>query len=206
MEANDLQVKLAITECEKDLANTTNRLCGMIRRSFSFMDGEMFKTLFKSLVRPLLEYGNTVWSPWYVKDVQLIENVQRRASKLVEGLQDLGYEERLQKLMLPSLVYRRLQGDLIQVHKYMHNHYDTESMFFIDEGSRTRGHTLKLVKEHCRKDVRKKFFSLRVNSLWNKLPSNVVSADTLNSVKSRLDALFGDKKYSCSKEDILSTV
>ena len=86
----------------------------------------MFNTLFKSLVRPLLEYGNTVWSPWYVKDVQLIENVQRRASKLVQGLQDLGYEEHLQKLKLPSLVYRRLRGDLIQVYKYMHNHYDTE--------------------------------------------------------------------------------
>ena len=83
---------------------------------------------------------------------------------------------------------------------------DDTTIFFIDEGSRTRGHNLKLVKEHCRKDMRKKFFSLRVNSLWNKLPSNVVSADTLNSFKSRLDALFGDKKYSCSKEDILSTV
>ena len=46
-------------------------------------------------------------------------------------------------------------------------------------------------------------FSLRVNSLWNKLPSNVVSADTLKSFRSRLDALFGDKRYSCSKEEIL---
>ena len=186
MEANDLQVKLAITKWEKDLgvnvdkdlkfsnhaevvANMANRLCGMIRRSFSFMDGEMFNNIFRSLVRPLLEYGNTVWSPCYVKDVQLIENVQRRASKLVQGLQDLGYEERLQELKLPSLVYRRLRGDLIQVYKCMHNHYDTESLFLIDEGSRTCGHNLKLVREHCGKDVRKKFFSLRVNSLWNKL-------------------------------------
>ena len=59
--------------------------------------------------------------------MQLIENVQRRASYLVQGLQDLGYVERLQELKLPSLVYRRLRGDLIQGYEDMHNHYDTES-------------------------------------------------------------------------------
>ena len=173
--------------------NKANRLCGTIRSSFYFMDGKMFNTLFKSLVRPLLEYGNTIWSPWYVKDVQLIKNVQRRVGKLVEGLQDLEYEEHLQELRLPSLVHRRLWGDLIQVYKYIHNHYDMESLSLIDERSRTRGHTLKLVKERCRKDVRKKFFSLRTNSLSNKLPSNIVAADMLNSFKGSLDALFGDK-------------
>ena len=151
------------------VSNKANRLCGMIRRSFSYMNGDMFKSLFKSLVRLHLEYGNTVWSPWYAKDVQNIENVQRRASKLVEGLEDLDYAERLRQLKLPSLLYRRIQGDLMQVYKYRHDHYDTES--------RTRGHNLKIVKEHCRKDVRKRFLSLRINTLWNKLPSNIVNAD-----------------------------
>ena len=150
------------------VSNKANRLCGMIRRSFSYMNGDMFNSLFKSLVRLHLEYGkkNTVWSPWYAKDVQYIENVQRRASKLVEGLEDLDYEERLRQLKLPN---RRIQGDLMQVYKYTHDHYDTES--------RTRGHNLKIVKEHCRKDLRKRFLSLRINTLWNKLPSNIVNAD-----------------------------
>ena len=70
----------------------------------------MFNSLLKSLVRPHLKY--TVWSPWYVEDVQLIENVQRRASKLFEGLKDLDYEERLRQLQLPSLLYRRIRGGL----------------------------------------------------------------------------------------------
>ena len=224
METKDSQVKLSVTECEKDLGVNVNRylkfsnhaeivpnkenwLCGMIRCSFSYRDGEdMFNSLFKGLVRPHLEYGNTVWSLWYVKDVQLVENVQRRASKLVKGLKDLDYEERLRQLKLLSLLYRRQRGDLIQVYKYSHNHYDTKTLFHIDEGSRTRGHNLKNIKENCRKDVRKRFFSLRINSLWNNIPSHVVNADTLNSFKKHLDILFGDMKYPCSKEDIFSIV
>ena len=116
-------------------------------------------------MKPHLEYGSTVRSAWYVKDVQLVENVQRRASKLVEGLGDLDYEERLRQLKLPSLLYRRLRGDLIQVYKYTYDHYDTASLFRIDEESKTRGHTLNIIKENCREDVRKRFFSLRINSI-----------------------------------------
>ena len=85
-------MKLKVTKYEKDLgvnvhkdlkfrnhaeivSNKANRLCGVIRRSFSYTDGDMFNTLFRSLVKPHLEYGNTVWSPWYVKGVQLVDNV-----------------------------------------------------------------------------------------------------------------------------------
>ncbi len=141
-----------------------------------------------------------------MKDVQLIENVQRRASKLVKGLKDLVYKQRLRKLQLPSLLYRRIRGDLIQFYKYTHDYYNTESLFRIEEKSRTRGHMFKIAKEHCNKDVRKKFFSLRINNLWNKLTTNIVNAGSLNDFKNLLDNLFGDKKYSCWKDDICSEV
>ena len=82
----------------KIVLNKANQLCKLVRCSYSYMNGDMFNSLFKSFLRPHLQYGNTVGSSWYVKDLQLIENVQRRASKLVEGLKDLDYEECLRQL------------------------------------------------------------------------------------------------------------
>ena len=97
MKENGTLVKLETSDCEKDLgvyvdkelkfskhaemaSNKANRIMGMIKCSFTCIDKEMFICLFKSLVRPHLEYSNAVWSPWYKKDVQIIENVQKRAS------------------------------------------------------------------------------------------------------------------------------
>ena len=86
----------------------------MIRRSFTYLDAEVVRTLYTSLVRPSLEYANAVWSPMYKKDAVAIENVQRRATKLVPKLKNLSYEERLKSLNLPSMYYRRARGDMIE--------------------------------------------------------------------------------------------
>ena len=85
---------------------------GMIRRVFTHLDKEMFLCLFKAFVRPQLKYANAAWSPHRVKDITAIENVQRRATKLIAGLKELSYEERLKQLKLPTLVYRRARGDM----------------------------------------------------------------------------------------------
>ena len=74
---------------------------GLIRRSFSFLNCDLFKRLYTTFVRPHLEYAQVVWSPHLVKQVKMIENVQIRATKLVDGLSDLDYPERLKKLELP---------------------------------------------------------------------------------------------------------
>ena len=132
MDGESGQCPLLETECEKDLgvhvdpalkfsahcekaASKANRLVGLIRRSFNYIDAQMMVQLFKSIVRPHLEYANVVWSPLYKKDSELLENVQRRATKLVPELRNCDYEERLRLLGLPSLTYRRLRGDLIEV-------------------------------------------------------------------------------------------
>ena len=77
--------------------------------------------LYKSLIRPILEYGNAVWCPYKAKDIDLIEDVQRYYTKRIIGMYDLSYEERLQALKLPSLCYRRVRGDMIEVFKITHN-------------------------------------------------------------------------------------
>ena len=179
----------------KVVVNKANRIVGMIRHAFTFMDCDMFRTLFSSLVRPHLEYGNVIWAPWYKKDIILIENVQRRATKLVSNIRNYSYVDRLKKLNLPSLTYRRLRGDLIEVYKYIYSYYCTEQLLQINRSSTTRGHSLKITKQHCKSNVRLRFFSLRVTNTWNNLPNSVVSAPSLNTFKNRLDAFYGERKF-----------
>ena len=84
----------------------------MIRRTFKNLDAEIFKPMFIALVRSHIEYGDTIWSPYKIKHIEAIERVQRRATKQITGLKYLTYEERLRKLKLPTLSYRRQRGDI----------------------------------------------------------------------------------------------
>ena len=175
-----------------------NRIAGLIRRSFECLDLETFNKLFTSMVRPHLEYGNSIWCPYKIRDIEAIEAVQRRATRQLPGMKDLSYEERLRKLKLPTLVYRRARGDIIEVFKHVTGTYKLESPFFqLNTDSITRGHNYKLKKERARLDLRKYFFPHRVVNLWNQLPQDVVNAPTLNSLKNRLDYLWrnADFKY-----------
>ncbi len=194
----DQEVVLTETVVEKDLgvnvdntltfsdhiqqaATKANNILGMIRRSYSYIDMQVLRQLYTSLVRPILEYGNVVWFPLYKKDALSIEKVQRRATKMVPGLEDLPYELRLEKMKLPSLYYRRARGDMIEVYKYLTGIYQTKSPLARDYGQRTRGHPLKLKKRYARLSVRQNYFSFRVVDLWNSLPEDVVTAPTVNS-------------------------
>ena len=130
--------------------NKANRLLGLIRRSYEHLDAESMKLLFVALVWPHLEFGNVVWSPRLEKDKKLVEGVQRRATKIIPGLKDLTYEQRLEKMKLPSMCYRRLRGDLIEVFKYTHNIYKlSDSLLELESRTNTRGHSYKLKKQRC---------------------------------------------------------
>ena len=72
---------------------------GLIRRTFVFLDKHNFNLLYKSLVRPHIEYGNIVWSPFQKADINLIENMQRRATRFIPEINKLDYQERLEKLI-----------------------------------------------------------------------------------------------------------
>jgi len=91
-----------------------NRMLGMIKRNFIDRSQETIILLYKSLVRPHLEYCCQLWSPYYKKDIKLIEGVQRRATKLVAGMQDFNYNDRLKQLGLQRLEGRRMRSDLIE--------------------------------------------------------------------------------------------
>ena len=162
-------------------------------------DTFVFNNLFKALVRPHVEYGQSVWAPWLIRQSITIENVQRRATKLVPELKDLSYKERLQKLNLPSLKYRRLRGDLIEVYKIMtmeNTNCNKQKLFNISDINQTRGHSMKLRMQHSNTNLRKYSFANRVITNWNNLPDSVVNATNINSFKNLLDRSLIDIMYN----------
>ena len=174
-----------------------NRVLGLIRRSFTYMDKEILVLLYKSMVRPHLEYCHSVTFPMYDRQAKLIEGVQRRATKLLNSLKDKPYIERLRELKLPTLHYRRRRGDLIEAYKYTHGLYTTAHKPLERDSNThgTRGHNFKLKKLRCKKNMRQHYFSLRVTDDWNNLSYEVVNAPSLDSFKSRLDKFLRDDQY-----------
>src|SRR5208282_235088 len=174
------------------LVSKANQLLGLIRRTFTYMDCALMKQLFTALIRPHLEYANVVWHPYLKKGIEMLEGVQHRATKMVPGLAKFSYEERLRRMDLPTLVYRRARGDAIEVFKYMNKIYKVNGPELLPlhettSGVRTRGHALKLWKRECRSQLRSNFFSMRIVNMWNSLPESVVTATSVNCFKGRFD-------------------
>ena len=111
-------------------ANKANKVLGLIRRTFDNLDGDMLVLLYKSLVRPPLEYCHAVVYSQYVKQENMLEAVLRRATRLVPKIGNKKYPERLNKLMLLPLAYRRRRGDMIEVYKLVYaQHIIIRSLF-----------------------------------------------------------------------------
>lgn len=119
--------KLNFSDNLAEQFNRKNRIEGIIRRTFVYLDLEMFKTLYKGLFKLHLEYAIQIWCPCLAKDIDIrvIENVQSRATKLVFEIKDLTYEERQMKIGLPTLSYRS-RGDMIDTYKVLCRKYDED--------------------------------------------------------------------------------
>ncbi len=198
----DLTFDCHITECVK----SANKILGLIRRTYHHLDSDTLRTLYVALVRPKLEYGNVVWSPRLQSHIDELERVQRRATKLVSSLRDKPYEDRLKALKLPSLAYRRMRGDAIEIYKYTHGKYNVRSLPFelVDEDAQpTRNNGFKIAKKRCTSNVRKDFLGSRAVNPWNSLPSEVVQSPSLNSFKARLDKHWESYQYQIDVKKIL---
>ncbi|XP_076461748.1 uncharacterized protein LOC143294202 [Babylonia areolata] len=194
---NDLKFKQHVDS----VTARANSVIGIIRRTFEFLDCKLFIQLYKTIARPILEYAQTVWQPRHKTLCKQLEDVQRRATKLISSISELPYAERLERLGLPSLEHRRLIRDMIDTFKYVHGLHRTEKpKLETAEEPGTRGNTKKLFPHHTHCDTRKHFFSERVTKTWNSLPHEVVLAPSVNAFKNRLDVYWKNKpdKYNPS--------
>ena len=184
--SSDLKPSQHCTEVVK----TANKLVGFIGRVFENKSEKVILTLYNSLVRPHLEYCVQFWSPYYRKDIDKLERVQRRITKMIPRLRNLSYEERLKELNLFSLSKRRMRGDLIEVFKIFKgfDNIRAEDYFAIDQTNLTRRHnSFKVIGKRFSSNKAKHFFFNRVVNVWNSLPSDVVDSVTVETFKNRLD-------------------
>jgi len=133
-----------------------SRALSLIGRTISFKSKDVLIRLYKTLVRPHLEYCVSAWSPYYAKDRSLLERVQHRFTRMVLGLKNLSYEKRLEHLGLWTLEERRNHADLLEVFK-MYKGLSTvpfEHLLSLSTATNTRGHAARIAKHHCHLDLR----------------------------------------------------
>ena len=169
-----------------------NQALGTIKSTFTYLEKDIFLPLYKAYIRPQLEYASVIWAPKNMKDILAIEQVQRRATRLIPGMKEMPYEERLKALGLPTLMYRRERADIIQVYKILNRF---EEVNFSSAGSlkvinitHTRGHQFKLEKASTRTPYGQHRFKNRVVNPWNNLSEQTVCANSVNSFKSHLNS------------------
>ena len=176
-------------------AKKANQVLGQMARSITYRDKYTFTRLYKVYVRPHLQYCASAWSPYTVADKDLLENVQRRAVKMITNISG-SYEQRLAQLGLTTLEENRQRGDMVEMFKMMTGKTKVDfrewfSLAPVRQGAgNTRGITGYLnVEEPPRAsgEVRKYFFSQRCPRVWNSLPDSVKKASTVNSFKSAYD-------------------
>ena len=186
--------ELNFTEHISSKIRIANAMVGLIRRSFSYLDCQSFKKMYTAVVRPHLEYAQAVWSPNSRKYINMLENVQIRATKLVDGLSKMEYPERLKRLDLPTLLFRRLRGDMIELFKHFKSYdINTITSSFHPKERSLRSHKFQLHERRAIDGVRgfhNKSFYHRTIKTWNRLPSWVVDSKNINSFKNNLDAFW----------------
>jgi len=150
---------------------------------------EVILPLCSALVRNHLEYCVQLWSPQIRKDMNRLEWVQRKPTKMIRAMEHLFYEERLIDLGLFSLEKRRFQGDLIAVFQYLKGDYrkDGDKLFSRACFNTTMGNGFKLKEGRFRVDIRKILFTMRVVKHWSRLPREFVDAPSLVTFKAKLD-------------------
>ena len=136
----------------------------MITRNFTLKTRNIILPLYKTLIRPQLEYGVQFWGTTLWKHAEQMERTQRRVTKLIPEIRNTPYEERLRRLSLIPLEQRRLIGQLNETYKYLKgvNHFDSSVCFFsVDRHPRVRHNGLKLLGFARRNTVAQLFFPNR---------------------------------------------
>ena len=168
-------------------AATAQSVLSQMGRSFHYRDRHIFVSLYKQYVRPHLEFATAAWSPWTEGDKAILEDVQKKAVRMVSGLSGTSYEEKLEEINLTSLEERRHQADMSQMFKIMHGVDRVTNLFVLaasgERTTRQAADALNVRVQPARLDIRKNFFTIRAASGWNKVPTAIKNARNIDSFK-----------------------
>lgn len=189
--SDDLKFSKQCTEVEKK----AGKILGYISRQFKYRDKVIVLSLYNALVRPLLEYAVQFWSPTLVKDIERLEKIQARATKLIPSIRNKGYQRRLEDLDLFTLEKRRLRGQLIETFKILNgfNNIDHRNLFTLSETSNRSNGKLQLKRFRTRPCG--DFMTYRICNVWNRLPCEVTRSGTVETFKRRLDRILHNLDY-----------
>ena len=188
-------------QCEV-AAKQANAALGLITRSFHFRSAKTLVPLYKTFVRPKMEFAAPVWSPWTEKEKETLERVQKRLVRFVSDATGETYEEKLESIGLQTLEERRRRGDAIETYKTVKgfNRVKKDAWFNFQTGEErpTRANTAVggvgeqrradvMIKERANLEIRRNFFTLRAERIWSRIPDWVKQAESINAFKNAYD-------------------
>ena len=208
------EIKIDSTDIEKDIgvlvtsnlkpsaqvnaaASKARVVLGQIARAFHFRDRNIFLRLYKTYVRPHLEFSVSAWAPYLAQDIQLLENVQIKAVNMISGLQGTSYLEKLRELKMLTLANRRRKYDMVETFKIMHRISNVESKTWFTRATEKSSRNTRLTADHlniakpsANSNIRKNFYSLRIVNDWNKLPTDTKEAPSLEVFKNNVNEML----------------
>lgn len=169
-------------------ASRSNAMLGMLKRTFLSRDVETWACLYRTYIRPHLEFAISAWRPFLQRDITVLEKVQRRATRLPTALRGVDYSARLERMKLTTLETRRQRGDLIQMYKIIRGADKVEwhrEILWSQPRQPKRSQLRREIVSSCRQ--RHYFFINRIANAWNELPDEIIESGTVEVFKNKLD-------------------
>ena len=169
-------------------------MLGIIKRNFRHLTIATFVLLYKTMVRCHLDYCCSDWAPYKKSDIEALEKVQKKATKILPSLRHISYPNHLTVCKLTTLPCRQIRGDMIELYKIVSGKYDSAitPTLITSDTHKTKGNDLRLQKSCLKYDMHKFYFTNRVADQWNSLPKWVVTANTRSSAIAK-----GTRDVSC---------